>query len=233
VYGLLAGAVTEVMLSFIFIRPLPSFAFNLAKVKEVIHHGKWVTLYGLFAYFAQESDDIVVGKVLGLSPLGSYQIAYNFGTLPITEITEVVQKVIFPTYAGIADNKKQLRNAFIKTSGILSLLIICMGLFIYFFAGSIVSFILGMRWVGIVPVLRLLIIYGTIRAISGLATPLFLAVGKQRTVAAATFLRFLGLVITIIPFLSMYGINGAGYASIVSAVCELPVMLYYVRKELA
>ena len=78
VWGLIAGAALEVILSFVLFKPTPIFSFNLTIVRGIVNRGKWVTAYGIFNYLSQESDDIVVGKLLGASPLGIYQWVINY-----------------------------------------------------------------------------------------------------------------------------------------------------------
>jgi O-antigen/teichoic acid export membrane protein len=91
---------------------------------------------------------------------------------------------------------------------------------------------LGDKWLSIIPVLRLLSIYGILRAIFGSASALFLAVEKQEYVTAMTFFRVAGLLITIIPAIVMYGLTGAAYSVIFSVVIEIPIIIYLVWKVL-
>lgn len=230
IWGQIAGVLVEVVLSFFFIRPHPRLVFEISKIKKIFQSGKWVTLSGLFTYLSQEGDDIVVGKLLGVSPLGYYQMAYKISTLPLTEITEVIQRVVFPIYVKISDDSERLLRAFTKTSLSVSLAAFLLGIFLYFFAEHIILLTLGTGWIQTISVLRLLIIYGVLRGVLGSSAPLFLATGRQNYLAVITLSRFFGLAITIIPFLLLFGLVGAGYASLVSVIVELPITLYLLHK---
>jgi O-antigen/teichoic acid export membrane protein len=227
VFGLLAGAILEVILSFVLIKPTPVFRLEKEYFNEIFHKGKWVTTYGIFNYFAQEGDNITVGRVLGAASLGTYQMAYKISTLPISEVTDVVSKVVFPVYVKIAGDRERLWKAFKQSTIIISLLTTFLGLMIFFFSEEIVSILLGEKWIQAVPVLRILSIYGILRAIFGSVSTIFLATGNQRYVTTMTFVRFIILAITIYPMVRMYGIVGAGYSAMLSVLFEIPVIVYY------
>lgn len=228
VWGLIAGAILEVILSFIIIRPLPRWRINKEYFSEIFQKGKWVTAYGFFNYIAQEGDNILVGKLLGSSALGIYQMAYKISILPISEVTDVVSKVVFPIYSRIEDNKRRLIKAFLKSTLVVSLLTILIGTILYLFTEEIVLLILGKSWLVSVPVLKVLAIYGVLRAIFGSASALFLGVGKQKYVTIMTLGRFLGLALTIIPFVSIFGLIGAAFSALFSVIVEIPIIIYFI-----
>ena len=64
VYGLIASAIIEVLLSYTLFTLWPKFQFEYKKVKHVIRRGWWVTLTGIYLYFADNGDNITVGKIL-------------------------------------------------------------------------------------------------------------------------------------------------------------------------
>ncbi len=230
VWGLMAGAILEVILSFVFFRPRPVFKFEFNIVKTIINHGKWVTAYGIFNYVAQNGDNIIVGKLLGSSPLGIYQMGYNISTLPISEISDVVNRVVFPVYSKISEEKTRLLNAFKKTTLLVSLPVIALSLIIFFLPQEFFNLILGPKWVEITSILKILIIYGMLRAITGISSSLFLALKKQNFVAGMTFIRFLTLIITIAPLTLSYGIIGASFSALLSVLLEIPLVVFYIWK---
>lgn len=230
VWGLMAGAILEVILSFILIKPIPRFSIEKEYFSEIFHKGKWVTAFGIFNYIAQEGDNAVVGRMMGTPSLGIYQMAYKIATLPISEVTDVVSKVVFPVYARIGGDLTRLKSAFLKSTLAIIVSTVIMGTFIFVFAQEIVYYLLGNAWITAVPVLKVLAIFGVLRAISGSASSLFLGVGKQQFVTLMTAVRFLGLMLTIFPLVQTYGLVGAGYAALFSVIIEIPVILYFIYK---
>lgn len=227
IWGLIAGALLEVAISFVLVKPTPNFTFQVNNIKKIFSRGKWVTLFVIFNYIAQEGDNIVVGRLLGAGLLGIYQMGYKISTLPISEISDVANKVIFPVYSKIGMDKARLKRAFLKTMTVITLLVFMLGGVIFFLPKSLIILILGQEWGGISQILKILVIYGILRAITGTTASLFLALGKQGYFAVITFVRVLGLVITIVPLTMSFGIMGASISALISVIVEFPVISYF------
>jgi O-antigen/teichoic acid export membrane protein len=230
VLGLAAGAILEVVISFTMIKPLPKFIIRRDYFNEIFHKGKWITAYGIFSYIAENGGNLVVGKVMGASALGIYGMTHNISILPISEITDVVSKVVFPVYTKIAEDKRRLMVAFSKSTTVISIFTVLIGVIIFTFPDQLISLVLGDKWLSGVPVLRILAVYSVLRAITGSASALFLAVGKQKFVTSMIFVRFVGLAISIYPLVKAYGLIGAGYSALISVIVEIPVILFCVWK---
>jgi O-antigen/teichoic acid export membrane protein len=232
IWGLIAGAFAEVALSFIFTEPRPKLIFESDKLKSVVRRGKWMTGAGIFSYLFQHGDDIVVGKLLGQAPLGLYQMAYKVSTLPITEVSDVVGKVTLPVYVGISGDKQRLKAAFSKTLLGISALVVPFGVVLYVFARQATLIILGENWLEVVPVLKVLVIFGALKAITNSCYPLLLGLGKQKEVMFITLVGILGLGASVIPLTLKYGIVGTAYSTIIGIIFAAPLAFYFVTKAL-
>jgi len=230
IWGMLASVVFEVTTSFLIVKPRPSLEFNLVKLKKVIGRGKWVTAAGTFEYLFQHIDDIAVGKILGTAPLGFYQQAYRVSTLPISEVGEIFNKVTFPTYAKISEDKERLKKAFRKVSSVILFLIIPFGLLLVLFAKEVVFILLGEKWLGSVGALKVLAVFAILKSISNSAYSLFLSVKKQEIVTLITLAGILAMAIPLVPLINRFGIVGAGYATIIGATAALTVAFYQLNK---
>ena len=232
VFGLIAGVITEVFLSFLLIKPIPYFSFDKKYISTIFHRGKWITLSSIFNYLYHNADNIVVGRILGTSSLGLYEMAYKISMLPITEISDVVSKVTFPVYSKIAEDIQRLRKAFLTTLVYVSIASILFGLTLIIFTEQIVRIILGNQWISIIPVFKILVIFGVIRAISGSTSALFLAVQRQEYVTVVTLVSIGTLAVTIVPLVVNLGLSGAGLAALLGSVSSLPFMIYFTFKTI-
>ena len=157
-------------------------------------------------------------------------MGYRLSTLPISEISDVTSKVTFPVYAKISEDKDRLIRAFNKTFFPVIFLASFIGLFLFFLPEKIFILLLGEQWVEVVAVIRVLAIYGVVRAIGGIPTTLFLSLEKQNYVAVMTFFRFMMLVTAIVPLTLMWGIVGTGYSVLLSSLIEIPLIAYFFFK---
>lgn len=229
-WGMLASAIVEVIISFLVVRPRPALHFNLDKAQIVMSRGKWITLAGIFDYLFSHLNDIAIGRFLGIAPLGFYQQAYRISTLSIVEVGEIFNKVTFPSYVHIAHDQERLKKAFLKMTVVISLIVIPFGLLLFLFAQKIVFILLGEKWLGAMSALKVLAIFGILKALSNSTYSLFLSVGKQKVITFITLVGIVGLALPLLPFIYTFGIVGAGYAALAGTLAGLPFIIYYLRR---
>ncbi len=229
-FSMLISAVTEVFLSFVLFRNKPKLSIEKEKVLEVVHNGKWVTGAGIFSYIFQNIDNVTVGKVLGTANLGYYQQAYSISTLPVSEIGNIFNKVTFPVYVAIGGDKKRLKSAFLKTLGVISVLVLLFAVAILLFSRPIILIFLGENWLVIEPVLKILAIFGAFKSILNFSYSLFFSLKLQKYVMYSEMMGIIGMGIAIYPLVSKFGIIGAGYSTLIAFICSLPVVIYGIRK---
>jgi lipopolysaccharide exporter len=228
--GLIAGAIFEVGLSFMMVKPHPVFRFEKAKFTEIIQKGKWLTATGIFNYLYHNGDHLVVGKLLGTSALGLYDMAFRISIIPMSEVSDVIIKVTFPVFVKISDDLERMKRAFIRSILLVSIVSICVGAVLVLFSELIIRILLGPQWVAAAPVLQVLAIFGVIRGISiSVIAPMY-AAQKQEMVTVITFVSLIGMALTIVPFIQMWGLLGAGYSMIFGSVVALPVIGYFIYK---
>lgn len=227
IWGLIAGAVVEVILSFVLVKPIPRFSFERSYISQILHKGKWLTMAGIFSYLFHNLDNIVVGKIMGTASLGFYDIAYKISMLPITEVADVISKVTLPVYSKISGDRKRIQKAFIRTLGVVTLLTVPVGIIFFMFPETIISLIVGPQWLEASSVLMILAAFGIARSVVGTFSPLFLAVGKENYVTVTTGISFFVLALLILPLVSQFGLIGAGYSVLIASIAPVPILLYF------
>lgn len=232
VLGLVGGALFEVCVSHLFVKPTPRFAFNREILRQVLHSGKWLTVTGISTYLYQNFDNIVVGKLLGTSALGIYDYAYKLSMLPITEVSDIIVTVTFPMFVKISQDKQRLKIAYLKSLLVVSIVVIPISTILFLFPKEIILFVLGPKWLAGAPVLQVLAILGMVRAIFNTTTSPFYALEKQHLITITSLISLSGLALTIVPFISMWGLVGAGVSAIFGTVLAAPVVLYNAKKLL-
>ena len=75
------------------------FQLDKESVRSVLHFGKWILMGTAAAFFAAQSDRLILGKLVSLSLLGVYGIAYSISDIPRSIITAFSQKVGYPFIA--------------------------------------------------------------------------------------------------------------------------------------
>lgn len=79
------------------------FAWEPEATRQIVSFGKWIFLSTAMTFLATQSDRLVLGKLFSLEMLGVYGVAYTLADIPKQLTMAVGGKVIFPTYAKLAD----------------------------------------------------------------------------------------------------------------------------------
>jgi O-antigen/teichoic acid export membrane protein len=230
VYAMIGSTILELVLSFLLFKPTPNFVFEKEKALEVINRGKWITGAGIFNYLFQNLDDILVGRMLGSNSLGVYQLSYKVSTLPVSEVGEVFNKVTFPIYSKLDGDTQRIKKAFLKTLLIIICFVVPFGLIVFYFPEQIIKIILGEKWLVAVPVLQVLAIFGSLKAITNSFFSLFLGIKKQEVVTFVTLFSTIILAALLYPLIKIFGILGAGFATIIATISTIPLFIYFFFK---
>lgn len=231
VLAMIAGVLVELVISYVFIKPHPKLIFEKEKFKKVLSRGKWVTAAGIFQYLFANGDNLTIGRILNAGSLGLYQMAYRISTIPITEISDVFSRVTFPMYAKNQEDKKYNNRLLLKSTIAITIITLPIGILLFIFTKPIVEIFLGQKWMDLVMPLKILSIFGVIRAIEGVIVPYLLAYKKQEQVSAITLISLLGMAVSIIPLTLKYNITGSAYSVLFASLFVIPYILFLVKKE--
>ncbi len=231
VWGILMGAVFEMLLSHIFLNPKPKLEFKRENLSYVVHRGKWMTMSGIFDYLIQNGDNIVVGRLLGPGPLGLYQMAYQISTVPVTEISNILSKVAFPVFVKMGDDRRLLVKAYAQLVITIAAVVGMVSLTLIVLSPQFVQLILGEKWISIVPVLQILLLFAFVKSVVLSSYAFFLAIERQELLTLISLVGLFCMAISIVPLISTFGIVGAAYATLIGALFSMLPMGYYLYRE--
>ena len=232
VFGIIVGVLSEIVLSYILIPTKLKLEWKSDYIKKLFHHGKWITGLAVFNFGFDRGDNIFVGRLLGTSALGIYDMVYRISMLPVTEVVTSISKVTFPVYVQIRHDHQRIKRAYLRTICTVALITIPFGLVLALFPETIVRIVLGEMWLEAVPVLQVLAILAVIRGISITFSEILFALKKQKYVTLTTGIGLAGLLITIVPFINKFGLLGAAYSASFGYMLSVPFILFFSLREL-
>jgi O-antigen/teichoic acid export membrane protein len=209
VFGLLAGNFVRFFVSYLVHPYRPRINLDLKKAKELFGFGKWIMGSTILIFLITQGDDIFVGKLLGATALGFYQMAYRISNMPTTEITHVISQVTFPAYSKLQDDISKLKEAYLKVLQVTAFLSFPIAGLIFVLAPDFTKIFLGEKWMPMVPAMQVLVFAGLVRAIAATAGPVFYAVGKPEIDTRWQIIRLVVMVTLIYQFTARWGIVGA------------------------
>lgn len=230
VFGQLAECITGVVASYLLHHYKPRFNLDLNKAKKLFGFGKWVFGSSILLFLFTQGDDFFVGKLLGVTALGFYQMAYRVSSMPTTEITRVISKVAYPAYSKIQDNLPRLRDAYLKILKLTAFLSFPIAGLIISLAPHLTLVILGEKWMPMVPCMQVLALYGLIRSVATTAGPIFNSIGKPSINTKNQFLQVILLMALIYPLTSKWGLLGTSLAVVFTSLTVNIIVLFKLLK---
>lgn len=225
VAGLLAGHLSGLAATYAIHPYRPRPRFDAERARELLGYGKWLTGSGIVTFLVGEGDDAFVGWFLGAGALGLYQVAYRISNAPASEFTQIISGVLFPTYAQLQDDMSRLRETFVGTLQVTTLVTVPTAVGIAFVAPIFVQLIFDPAWLPMVGAIQVLAAYGLAQAVAGVGRPLLLAIGRPDYATKLSLLRLVIVVLIIYPLTAAYGIVGAGAAIVIGRFATMVVGL--------
>lgn len=232
IYGGLLGSVCLLVTSFLIHGHRPKPEFKKDKATQMFGFGKWVLGSSIIIFLLTQGDDIFVGRFLGVTALGIYILAYRVSNLPATEISHVIQRVAFPSFSKMQDNKEKLKLVYIKLLQLLSFIVFPLGALIYVLINNFTITILGIQWVPIIPIVMVFVFQTANRAIGGTLTSISTALGRPDIQTRISTVQLIILVILIYPMSLYLGVLGVAIVVLIESTISIPIALKLVLPQI-
>jgi len=230
VWGGLAAKFIRLLLSYILHYYRPRIRLQKEKFKELYGFGKWIVGSTILVFLITQGDDIFVGKVLGVTALGLYQMAFLIANLPATEITRVITYITFPAYSKLQDDMPRLREGYLKVLQLTAFFAVPAAGGIFVLAPDFTRIFLTEKWLPMVPAMQVLTLAGLFRSIVSTMSPVFFALNRPDIDTKFQTIRFLCLAILIYPLTAHWGLFGTSCAVLLGILISSVLFIFTIIK---
>ena len=149
-----------------FLSPLRVKAvFHPAFARRILSFGLHLTGSQVMNYFSRNADNVLVGRYLGSSPLGYYQMGYMLMQFPLYNFTNMLAQVTYPALSKFSGDHVRFRAAYLRTLSLIALITFPAMVGLGVTAQPFVRVFLGPKWA---PVAELLAVFGPLGALQSL-----------------------------------------------------------------
>ena len=193
IIGRVAGSITQFAGLFWAARWRPTREFSMGVVRRDLSFnlGFWGTY--VTSYVAKNLDYWVVGRILGAAVLGVYYIAYVLPVLVRQRITRVLQGVMYPVMARVADDRRRLEAVYVEALGFSTFITLPAVLGLIGVADLVIPVFFGPQWSEAVAPMQILAVATAFDALLPIGTALFLAIGLPSRNAMITTARVIAM----------------------------------------
>jgi lipopolysaccharide exporter len=186
----------------------PGISFDVKVAQELISYARVLLASSMLRLAYTNVDNMIVGKVLGVTALGFYAMAYNLGNLLATQIAGAVGTGLFPAYSRMLSDRRRVRTAmltFLRYTGLVITPITVCGIVA---APYLVPLVVGPKWAPMTAALQVILIYGWLRSIAPVYSMLMLAADLRRDTLLINLLSLVVAVPVAIPVVYLWGFFG-------------------------
>jgi O-antigen/teichoic acid export membrane protein len=225
ILGRLAGNFVSFIVSYIIDSYRPKFFLNLQMLNELLSFGKWILGSTVLIFITLQGDDLIVGKLLGATALGFYQIGYKISNVIATEISNPIMTVTFPAYSHLQDDPARLREAYLKVLRFITFFSFPIAGLTFATAKNFTMTVLGNKWEPIIPLVMILVFLAISRSIRGTLGSLARGIGRPEIETKVTAFQVIILMSLIFPGVLLFGLTGVAVVMVIQNLITLPVAL--------
>lgn len=158
-----------------------TFRFSLQALRPIFSYSFYQFLFNIINYFSRNADTLLIGKYLGMVPLGYYDKSYRLMSLPLQNITQVITPVIHPILSQQRHDKDYLMVANEKLVKFLALIGFPLAIFLYFSARELILLFFGPQWELAVPAFEILSLTVGLQLVLSSSGSIFQTAGDTRS----------------------------------------------------
>ena len=155
---MVAAAFIRMIMLWICIKWIPTKPFSKESFKELFTFGSKLLFANLVVAVSNNLTTLIIGKKFSSRQLGYYNRAEQLCYFPVSNLTAVLQRVTFPVFSKMQDDKYVLRNNYIKVIRLTSLLSFFLLGLLFVIAEPLVKILLTDKWLPSVILIRILIL---------------------------------------------------------------------------
>jgi len=223
VWAILAREITKAITVWFAVDWRPKVRFALHKTYGLIIFGVNVMGGRLVQFLRSNIDYIIIGLLMGTVSFGYYSLAYNLISMPASRLSLLVSQVAFPSFSKLQKDDAKLRNAYLKMTHYLSILIFPALVGLAITAPWLIPTVFGEEWQPAVILVQLMCVAG---ALKGVATPVIAVINSKGYPAISFFWNLLVLSIAtlLMLFLARYGVIGIALATTIVTLINFPLI---------
>jgi O-antigen/teichoic acid export membrane protein len=165
--------------------------FDRTDAREYLRFGIPLFGTGILVFVIFNLDNFLVGASMGSAQLGYYALAFTWGSFICGLLSDTVNNVLFPAFSAIQNDPVAVRRWYLKTVDLVAFIAVVANTALLANAPFFLVTFLGKgtgKWLPALVALRILCVYGILRAVTEPLGSCLMARGRTRTMLHAAVL---------------------------------------------
>ncbi|MDR1518310.1 MAG: lipopolysaccharide biosynthesis protein [Dysgonamonadaceae bacterium] len=164
----------------------PTFRFDFSPLKEMLPFSSKILLTNLFSVISGNIFSNILGALRGFDVTGLYSQGKKWADMGSTFVWNTVNSVSQPVLAEVADDNSRQKKVFRKMLRFVSFISFPLVFGLALIAPEFMSLIANGKWIGAVPILQILCVWGAFLPLNNLYSSMIVSRGKSDVQMACT-----------------------------------------------
>jgi O-antigen/teichoic acid export membrane protein len=205
----------------------PGFHWSRSDFRELFGFGINIVGSDMLNFLSRNSDNLLVGAVLGAGPLGLYAVGYKILDTTQTLLVNAARKLAFPVFSRIQHDPERTRRAYGRVNRAVSVIIMPGYIGLSIVAQEAIVVLFGQKWAPSGPVAATLYLIGPVLTLQVFSGALLNSAGHPditlRFRLVTTVVHIVGFVIAVTIFRDIVAVAAA---FVIGSYLLLPLNLY-------
>ncbi len=195
------------------VRWLPGLCFDTQIFREIFKFSKNVLLVTIGAFALNGAGFMLAGRLLGTEPAGVYKFSIELAMFVTFNFAWMVSNVVVSGFALAQDDSERLRRAFGRVYDVLFAVTLPLHVLLFVQADLVFTALFPDKWLGAIPILRILLLCGVMRSLGAPITQYYYATNRSHVNVWFMLVQ----VVTLLPAMYfgcvLYGMGGLAFAT--------------------
>ncbi len=176
----------------------PAWAFSFASLRTMFGFSSKLLCSCLLEAVFQNVYLLVIGRLFSATALGFYYQANRTQQLPVSGISRVVGRVVFPVFSSIRDDKARLKRGVCKALTVLMMFNIPMMVGLAVVAKPLILLVFKEQWLPCLPYFQLLCVVGVLYPLHAINVNVLIAIGRPDLLLRVEVLKKVLVLVAIV-----------------------------------
>ncbi|WP_026934158.1 lipopolysaccharide biosynthesis protein [Christiangramia echinicola] len=204
----------------------PSLVFNIEKFKQHFNFGYKITLSSLLNKLFSNIYLILIGRYFSASQVGFYTRAETMKQLPVTNISNALNKITYPLFASIQNDNIRLKRVYKQLMQMVVYIVAPTLVFLAVLAEPFFRLLFTEKWLPAVPYFQILCITGILYPIHAYNLNVLKVKGRSDLYLKLAIIKKSLMVIAVLVGLQ-FGIYGLLYTQVILSFSAFVINAYY------
>ncbi|HVG25782.1 MAG TPA: lipopolysaccharide biosynthesis protein [Thermoanaerobaculia bacterium] len=229
VWGHISGLTASTLLFWTMTPWRPSLTFPRDLLKPMLAYGRGIIFVNVLTAVEGQTDLAAVGRVLGMTALGLYQLAGKLPEATVIVIVRVASRVLMPAFSRVVAEGGTPKRAYLSAARYIAAVTMPVMAGLAILAHPLVLVFFGKEWVAAAPIASALAILAGMRALGTHPGDALKAMGRVATLVRIEVFRAVLIVIAVVVTVHSGAVAVAGSMAIVDGSAMLVALVFAAR----